>query len=78
MYQLPGDDTARPFTARYPTVTSENTRFWTNADLMLCQRRRRWPNIKPALVQHLADVRDADNYRAAQIVLRDIVIDQGQ
>ena len=30
-----------------------NGRRWTNAALMLAQRRRRWANIKPALVQHL-------------------------
>ena len=27
-----------------------NKRRWTNAGLMLGQRRRRWPNIKPTLV----------------------------
>ena len=30
-----------------------NTRRWTNADLVLGQRRRRWSNIKLALVQCL-------------------------
>ena len=30
-----------------------NGRRWTNAALMLAQRRRRWASIKPALVQHL-------------------------
>ena len=30
-----------------------NTRRWTNADLMLAHRLRRWPNIKSALVQRL-------------------------
>ena len=30
-----------------------NTRRWSNAGLMLSQRRRRWPNIKPALDQRL-------------------------
>ena len=28
---------------------------WTNAGLMLAQRRRRWANIKPALVQRQPD-----------------------
>ena len=32
---------------------SYHTRDWTNAGLMLGQRLRRWPNIKPALVQRL-------------------------
>ena len=35
------------------TVCPVNTRCWTNGGLMLGQRRRRWPNIKPALVQRL-------------------------
>ena len=26
--------------------TKKNKRRWTNADLLLGQRRRRWPNIK--------------------------------
>ena len=30
-----------------------NTRRWTNVGLMLGQRRRRWANIKPTLVQRL-------------------------
>ena len=30
-----------------------NTRRWTNAGLMLAQRRRRWANITPALAQRL-------------------------
>ena len=30
-----------------------NTRHWTNVCLMLGQRRRRWANIKPTLVQRL-------------------------
>ena len=30
-----------------------NTRRWTNADLMLVHRRRRWPSFKSALVQRL-------------------------
>ena len=30
---------------------SANTRHWTNVGLMLGQRRRRWANIKPTLVQ---------------------------
>ena len=30
-----------------------NTRHWTKAGLLLGQRRRRWPNNKPALVQCL-------------------------
>ena len=30
-----------------------NTRRWPNAGLILCQRRRRWANIKPALGQRL-------------------------
>ena len=29
----------------------EHTLRWTNYGLMLGQRRRRWPNIKPLLVQ---------------------------
>ena len=29
------------------------TRCLSNVDLMLTQRRRRWPNIKPALDQRL-------------------------
>ena len=37
----------RHFIMRYPA----NTRRWTNAGLMLGQRRRRWTNIKPALVK---------------------------
>ena len=31
----------------------ENMRRWTNAALMLAHRLRRWPNIKPTLVQCL-------------------------
>ena len=30
-----------------------NTSHWTNADLLLVQRRRRWANIKSTLVQRL-------------------------
>ena len=30
-----------------------NTRRWANSGLMLVQRLRRWPNIKPPLAQHL-------------------------
>ena len=30
-----------------------NTRCWINVGLLLVQRRRRWPNNKPALVQRL-------------------------
>ena len=36
-----GDEIKSPAAARY----------WTNASLMLVHRRRRWTNIKPALVQ---------------------------
>ena len=32
---------------------SVNTVCWTNVGSMLGQRRRRWPNIDPTLVQHL-------------------------
>ena len=32
---------------------STNTWYWPNAGLMLGQRRRRWPNIDPALGQHI-------------------------
>ena len=34
-------------------IIPANTRHWTNAGLMLAQRRRRWDNISPALVQCL-------------------------
>ena len=34
-------------------VIPANTRRWTNAGLMLGQRRRRWANINPAMVQRL-------------------------
>ena len=33
------------------TVYPANATPWTNAGLMVVQRRRRWTNIKPALVQ---------------------------
>ena len=32
---------------------STNSRWWTNAVLMLAHRRRRWASIKTALFQHL-------------------------
>ena len=35
-----------------------NTTPWPNAGLMLAQRRRRWPSIKPALEQHLVHTGD--------------------
>ena len=34
-------------------LRQENTRIWANAGLMLCQRRRQWTNIDPALVKRL-------------------------
>ena len=30
-----------------------DTRCWINAGLTLVQRRRRWTNVKPTLIQHL-------------------------
>ena len=42
----------RRSTCTTPSLFS-NSRRWTNAGLMLGQRRRRWPSIKPALVQSL-------------------------
>ena len=40
-------------TQNYIHPPPANTTRWTNADLMLGQRRRRWTNIKTALVQRL-------------------------
>ena len=34
-----------------------NARRWANAGLMLVQRRRRWTNIKPALIQRFMSAR---------------------
>ena len=34
---------------RLSSNEDENKRYWPNAGLILGQRRRRWPNIKPAL-----------------------------
>ena len=39
--------------AKYRFHTPANTTLLTNAGLMLGQRRRRWANINPALVQRL-------------------------
>ena len=36
------------------TFPAKNITLWTDAGLMLGQRRRRWLNITPALVQHLS------------------------
>ena len=45
----PGRSGIRGLVFKHPV----NTRRWTHADLMLGQRRRRWTNIKLALVQRL-------------------------
>ena len=38
---------------RQSDVTSQKTSRWTKVVLMLGQRRRRWPNTRTTLVQHL-------------------------
>ena len=40
------------------SMVSANTRRWTNDGLLLTQRRRRWVNSKPSLVQHFVFVED--------------------
>ena len=48
---LRGDITQPVYSSENGTITPVNTRHYTNVDLMLGQRRRRWPNIRPTLVQ---------------------------
>ena len=45
---------SNPISHRACTLYAYNTRCRTNVSLMLGQRRRRWPSIKPASGQHLA------------------------
>ena len=46
--------TSRIFQTAVVITSTANARCWTDAGLMLGQRRRRWPSIKPTLFQHLA------------------------
>ena len=58
---------------------SANTRRWSDAGLLLGQRRRRWPNIKAALDRRLAGahwwrVRGIFELRVTQVMIPDKVI----
>ena len=46
-------DRGRRLNAVSWVTTQKNTKSWTNVDLRLGQRRRRWPYIKPALDQSI-------------------------